>query len=293
MRVVIFGAGKVGRSLARALRAAGVRVTLRAARRGPPTRPIDADLLLLAVRDGALAKLARELAVTRRTAVVHLAGALGPEVLAPLRGRSAGVGQAHPMISFASPTRVPDLGGGHLLVAGDRAAVARARRMARALGMTARAWPDVDRALYHAAGGLVANGATALAAAGAQLLVLAGAPERDVPRVLGPLLRSVAGNVAALGLPEALTGPVRRGDASAVRAHLERIRRDAPGLAQLYLAAARAQIPLAKALGDATPAALAQIEHVLEDAGPARNRRTASRSGDRGRLSLRRKASSR
>ncbi len=212
---------------------------------------------------------------------MHLAGVLDAEVLAPLRATSAGVGQAHPMISFASPSRVPELRGGAMLVSGDRVAVARARRLARTLGMTARAWPDLDRALYHAAGGLVANGATALAAAGARLLALAGVPARDVPHVLGPLLASVAGNVSALGLPDALTGPVRRGDAAAVGAHLARIRRHAPELAALYIAVTRAQIPLARALGDTSPQALARVEHVLGDADPARNRRRRASAPDR------------
>ena len=61
LRVFIIGAGKVGTSLSRALRARGVKVTLRAARSGLPARRIAADLLILAVRDGQLEPLARAL----------------------------------------------------------------------------------------------------------------------------------------------------------------------------------------------------------------------------------------
>ena len=53
-RAYVFGAGKVGTGMARGLRAAGVQTTLRAARRGWPKRGIDADLVLLTVRDGDL-----------------------------------------------------------------------------------------------------------------------------------------------------------------------------------------------------------------------------------------------
>jgi len=106
MRVTVIGAGKVGAALAREIRAHGGRVTLRAARDGLPRRAIGGDLLVLAVRDRDLAPLAASLAEARlvspRTAVVHVAGALGPAPLAALRPVSAGVAQMHPMISFAS-----------------------------------------------------------------------------------------------------------------------------------------------------------------------------------------------
>lgn len=266
MKIAIIGAGKVGKALSRALRGGPHKTTLRALRRGPP-RKLDAALVVLAVRDGAIGPLCADLAgsgaLSARSAVVHVAGALGPEALAPLDGHCAGLGQAHPMISFASSRVFPELRGGHMLVSGDPVAVRRARTLAKALGMVPREWHRVDRSGYHAAGGLVANGATALAAGGARLLVEAGVPESDVPRVLGPLLRSVAGNIEKLGLPEALTGPVRRGDSSAVEQHLERIAATAPDLIGLYLASAAAQLPLAQALGDAEPEAFEAVERVL------------------------------
>jgi predicted short-subunit dehydrogenase-like oxidoreductase (DUF2520 family) len=82
--------------------------------------------------------------------------------------------------------------------------------------------------------------------------------------MLGPLLRSVAENVEALGLPEALTGPVRRGDADALRRHLATLRAKLPSAVPLYLAAARAQLPLAAAIGDARPEALRAAAEVLQ-----------------------------
>jgi predicted short-subunit dehydrogenase-like oxidoreductase (DUF2520 family) len=273
--VFVLGAGKLGSALARALRRAGVRTTLRGARKALP-RAIDADLVVLAVRDRDLRALAEKLVgvVARRAAVVHVAGALGAEPLAPLRGACAGVGQMHPMISFASTGFAPGLARGNVHVQGDAVAVARARRVARRLGMTPRTIRDLDTVAYHAAAGLVANGAAALAAVGAELLVRGGVPREAAPRMLGPLLRSVADNVEKLGFPDALTGPVRRGDVAGLDKHLATLRAKLPEAVSLYLAAAEAQLPLARAIGDAPRESFEEMARVIAEAkaGVARAR---------------------
>ena len=224
MKIFVFGQGKVGRPLALAWRRAGHTVIARAARKGWPARPIDADAVLLAVRDGDLGGLCeralRERTLPARAVVFHAAGSKSAEVLAALRPVVRGVAQFHPMISFADPQRPPQWRGGHVHVAGDPAAVRVGRTLARALGMVPRTFgADFDAVGYHAAAGLTANGAAALAALAAKILEGAGVPAKDVPALLGPLLRSVGDNVEALGFPHALTGPVRRGDAAGVQKH--------------------------------------------------------------------------
>ncbi len=264
--VFILGAGKAGAGLARALRARGIATKLRPARKGLP-RSIRADVVVLAVRDRDLAPLAARLrdagVVPGRAVVVHVAGALSADALDALRGACAGVGKMHPMISFASPRWTPDLARGNVHVQGDPAAVTRASALARAIGMTPRALPGLDPIAYHAAAGLVANGAAALAAVGAELLVRAGATRATAAKMLGPLLRSVAENVEHLGLPQALTGPVRRGDAASLEKHLATLREKLPEAVPFYAAAARAQLPLARALGDAPAESFDAIDELL------------------------------
>jgi predicted short-subunit dehydrogenase-like oxidoreductase (DUF2520 family) len=270
--VFVLGAGKVGAGLSRMLRRIGVRVTLRAARKGLP-RTVRADVVILAVRDRDLPPLVAQMrdagVLDRRSVVVHVSGALDAEPLAPLRSVCAGVAQMHPMISFASPRTTPSLARGGVHVSGDRTAVARASRLVRRLGMTPRTFPRLDTIAYHAAAGLVANGAAALAAMGAQLLLAAGVPWETAPKLLGPLLRSVADNVEVLGFPDALTGPVRRGDAGSLEKHLEVLRAKLPSALPLYLASAAAQLPLARALGDARPEAFDDVLRAIAQAARA------------------------
>jgi predicted short-subunit dehydrogenase-like oxidoreductase (DUF2520 family) len=279
MKVTILGNSKVGRTLTFELRARGHSVSLRPRRAKLPLRPIETPLVVIATRDNEIRKLSAELARARKispgAAVVHTAGSMGPDGLSPLRGVVAGIGQAHPLLSLASSDAAPDFRGALLLVRGDPTAVRRARSLARAVGMIPRAW-DVDVALYHAAAGLLANGAAALAGLAAVLLRKAGAPPRDVARALGPLLRSVGQNVERLGLPFALTGPVRRGDVATVTSHLEAIERAAPETLPVYVAMGLAQVPLARALQDARGRDLVRLRRLLERYA-AKNRKRRSR----------------
>jgi predicted short-subunit dehydrogenase-like oxidoreductase (DUF2520 family) len=113
----------------------------------------------------------------------------------------------------------------------------------------------------------VANGAAALAAAGVELLGAAGVDPATAAAMLGPLLRSVADNLERLGMPGALTGPVRRGDATGVARHHETILRLRPAIAPLYREMVAAQVPLARALGDAPSASFDAIDAWLAEAG--------------------------
>lgn len=270
MKVFVFGAGKVGRAIAHVLRNRGDAVTLVPARKGVPTRRIDADIIVLAVRERQLGPVAADLAVSgvvkKSAVVVHNAGSLDADALAALRGACAGVAQMHPMISFASRTFFPTLTRGHCHVKGDPAAEKRARTLAKHLGMTPRTFAKLDAVGYHAAAGLVANGAAALAAVGAELLVRSGVPRADAPKMLGPLLRSVAENVEALGFPEALTGPVRRGDAAAIERQIALLGERLPSALPLFVASAWAQLPLARAIGDAPKESFDTMERVLTSA---------------------------
>lgn len=270
-RVYIFGAGKVGRALASALKKGGTAVTLRARRRGFPRRAPQADLVILAVRDGDIAALADELATYPPgsfRAVVHCAGALGANALGALRVVGASVGQLHPLVSLAGGRG--GVRGAFAHVDGDAQARDLARRAARVAGMQPFTAEPLDHTLYHASAALLANGGAALAAAAADGMARAGVDPAEAPAMLGALLESVGRNLRTLGLPAALTGPVRRGDPVAIAAHLRVLRDKAPELVPLYRALAAAQVPLARSLEEASPAAFAAIAAELHDSDSRR-----------------------
>lgn len=213
-RVVIVGRGRVGRALHAALDAARVRVTLVAGRAAATSaRVADADVVVLAVPDAAIAGLAARLEVAPGTVVLHTAGQHTEEVLDSARARGAEVGVFHPAASVVRGLAAPVF-----VVRGEAPAVRAARSLAAALDAHV-VHTRVPRASYHALCALLANGAVGLAHASVEGLRELGIAPRDARAIAASLLRSVAHNVDAMDVPAALTGPIQRGDRAAVARH--------------------------------------------------------------------------
>ncbi len=274
--VLIIGAGKVGTALHAALASKGVAATLSSARdvlrpSSPPKRQTSALLCVLAVRDSQIRGLAEAVTgwLPKSIPLVHTAGALGPEALEVAAARGFATGQMHPLLSFVSG-RSPRFEGATLLVAGHPRAVSAARRLARLVGLRPRVDSSLPRPLYHAAAALLANGTAALAEASVQLLEAGGVERRDALAMTGPLLASVVENLRELGLPQALSGPVRRGDVDTFEAHWAAIPKKSRAIRALYLASVAMQIEMAKAIGEASPAALRALGERVTDLGASR-----------------------
>jgi len=264
------GAGRVAWSLAPALARAGYDVTAigtrdptiaqdLAAACGPGTRGTTpegvldaADVVFLAVPDGAVAALCGALPWQARHGAVHCSGALGLDPLEPATTAGARAGCLHPLQSFPARRPEPERfrgiacgieGTGGL---GDLLA-----RMANDLGAHAIRLEGVDRAAYHAAAVFASNDVVALMAAARRAWALAGLPPETAREALAPLLGAVAANLARLEPEAALTGPIARGDLATVEAHLAALAA-LPDLQALYRSLARELLRIAPNLDAAT-----------------------------------------
>lgn len=229
--VVLVGPGRLGRSLALGLRAAGLEVQL--VGRGDAIPP--AGLTLLTVPDRAIAEVAR--LVPPGGVLLHSSGAAEVEVLRPRRP----AGSLHPLMTFPGPELVPpDFEGVPAAISGDPEAVEAALSLAHALGMRPFLVPG-DRRLYHASAVMAGNFATVLLAEAAAVLAAAGVPEDEAPALLAPLALASIRNAAAAGPRRALTGPVARGDHEVIAGHRAALAGDPQRLAtyDALLAAAR------------------------------------------------------
>jgi predicted short-subunit dehydrogenase-like oxidoreductase (DUF2520 family) len=94
---------------------------------------------------------------------------------------------------------------------------------------------------------MASNYAVTLMGQSAALLAHCGLAGPDAVRALLPLLAGTMENLAALGLPQALTGPLSRGDAGTIARHLALLDAVAPDVAGLYRCLGRATLPFALA----------------------------------------------
>jgi predicted short-subunit dehydrogenase-like oxidoreductase (DUF2520 family) len=268
--VVIVGAGRLGGALALALQAKRwpVRVHSRDDAGRERTRALglkpatDADLkrarvCVLCVPDAAVPTVSAALSrvLPRTVALVHTAGALPLTALTAQRGRA--VGSFHPLCAVSS---AHDALPGHTVALSTRSPALRAllQRMADDVGFAVIDVPEKHRAAYHAGAVLSAGGLVALADAAVGALGAAGiAPEAALEALL-PLMRSALRGVEARGLSGGLTGPIVRGDAGVVAAHLAALPED---IAPLYQRLSRRALRLAE--GRLRPDQRAAIEALL------------------------------
>lgn len=278
----IVGAGAVGTALGAALHRAGwpvVAVASRdAARRErfrtfvPGARAFaeapaildEVELIILAVPDDAIERLAGELRLYGGQALIHTSGVLGAEVLEPARAAGTQLGAFHPLVAFADTERaIEAFHGATIAVEGDDQLAALLADMAEALGATAVRLAPGSKAAYHAAAVLAAGGFVALLDAIAELGRAAGLDEAGALAVYGGLIEQTLGNARALGIRQALTGPMTRGDVGTLARHLEALARLAPAALPLYRAAAEREIALAESRGSLAPPAAESMRRLL------------------------------
>ena len=228
--------------------------------------PARASRILIAVADDAIEPVAENLAArwpSRDGIALHTCGAKGVEALEALRRRGVHCGTLHPLQT------IPDSAGGEqalrgvsFAVSGDPPALVWARRIAALCGGGILEIPDEFRPLYHAAAVMAGNYVVALLSAAQTLLGAAGVEPARALEALGPLTRSSVENALIAGPAAALTGPVSRGDAATVAAHLQALAPAAESIRDLYRAAGIQTLALARQRGlDSVQAAA--IEDIL------------------------------
>jgi predicted short-subunit dehydrogenase-like oxidoreductase (DUF2520 family) len=278
LAVGIVGAGRVGATLGAAFQLAGHRVVavsaisttsrhraeqllpgveIRAADQIGP----DVDLLLLAVPDDTLPSLVGGLTeaggIRPGQFVAHTSGRYGIAVLHPATSAGALPLALHPVMTFTGTAVDLDrLAGVCFGVTAPDALRPVAETLVLELGGDPVWVDEAKRPLYHAALAQGANHLVTLVASSMDLLREAGA--EDPQRMLGPLLSAALDNALRYG-DSGLTGPVVRGDASTVRAHIDVLTAVSPEIAAAYVAMARLTADRALAAGLLAPADASEL----------------------------------
>jgi predicted short-subunit dehydrogenase-like oxidoreductase (DUF2520 family) len=175
----------------------------------------------------------------------HTSGATTLGALASAEAAGAETFSLHPLQTV--PDAGSDLTGAPVAIAASAPAAADlARRIAAACQMSSFDVPEESRAAYHAAAAIASNFLVALESSAEELLAAAGI--ENGRELLAPLVLRTAANWAERG-PEALTGPIARGDEETVARHLDAIAATDPALEPLYRALAERTREIAAAGG--------------------------------------------
>ena len=230
MNIVLVGPGRAGHALRDRATAYGHAARLVR----DPAEAIGADVALLTVPDRAIADVAAVLPATQW--VGHVSGATPLAAL----GTSPRRFVLHPAQSLERDGGAAQLDGVSAFTTGaDDEAAAFATGFAEALGLRPVPLAEAVRPLPHVACVFASNYLVTLLATACRILDV-----DDAPEILAPLARRALENAIAQGDAMRPTGPVARGDAATIAAHLAVLDELEPALTELYLALARATLPI-------------------------------------------------
>jgi predicted short-subunit dehydrogenase-like oxidoreductase (DUF2520 family) len=235
---VVIGAGRVGQTIAARLGAQLI------GRNGDPDLA-GCRRLLIATPDAAISAVCEAFAprLEAGASVIHFSGATSIHALDAAAGPTACV---HPLQTVWAELGPDQLESAYAAVTGDREV---GEQLARELGMTPFGLADEAKPVYHAASAFASNYLVTLTQVAIGLMERAGL-DRDLARqALRPLQERT---LEVTDRPP--TGPIARGDAATVAAHMQAVGAE---LAPLYAALGRATLPIVP-----QPSAAA-VEHLL------------------------------
>lgn len=281
-RIAFIGAGRLAQCLAPVLAEQGEAVTAIASRDPAAAQRLAdqlpgvhalpaadclavADIVFLSTPDDAFEALAASLPWRRGQAAVHCSGATGLDVLDTAHRAGAMVGGFHPLQIFSDPRTARERLRGSVVAieTPDGSLGEQLHRLAGRLGLRPLALSGRQRAAYHAAANIAASGLLSVLSEACSLFEQLGLAADQALAALMPLARGALDAASQRGLPGAIAGPVARGDARVLAAHLQVMEaRDADAL-QLYRWLSQRQLDLLADSGKPEPAARAALAALL------------------------------
>ncbi|MFO7667680.1 MAG: Rossmann-like and DUF2520 domain-containing protein [Desulfobacterales bacterium] len=229
-----------------------------------------ADIVFITTPDGVIKSVCDSISEMNGfksgSVVLHCSGALSSKELISAKNCGAYTGSMHPLQSFASTEyEFNPFSGIVTSVEGDREAVDAAKHVTEDLGSHCVTIKTEEKMLYHASAVVASNYLVTLLDLSLNLIKLAGVTGEDALRGLKPLIEGTISNVEKMGVQNALTGPIARGDILTIEKHLSEIGSKAPGLLSLYRTLGIHTVEIARLKGSISEAALKRLEDLFRE----------------------------
>jgi len=255
--IAIIGAGAVGTTFAVALHQRGYRIAGVASRTPASAErcasmvecphysvdPVEvaraADVIFIATPDEAIQEVCRHITeeggIKRGDIVVHFSGALGSNILDSAKQKGGYVLALHPIQSFPKgEVSVGNLVGSYFTLEGDPEALRFGERVVGDLEGTAVSISSETKPIYHAALCVACNYLVTLTDLAVKMLEAIGIKRQDALPMILPLIKGTVHNLQRVSLPDALTGPISRGDLRTLERHLGAIEKILPDYLDVY-----------------------------------------------------------
>ena len=227
-----------------------------------------AELIFLTTPDDAIASVASQIQWHAGQSVVHCSGADSTAILEPARKLGAHVGAFHPLQTFAGVKRaIENIPGSTFAVEAEEPLLSTLKDMATALNGYWIELKASDKVAYHAAAVIACNYLVTLVKLATDLWQTFSIPPSQTTRVLLPLLRGTLSNIATIGIPQCLTGPIARGDTGTIEKHLDTLQKVAPALLSAYKELGLQTIPIAMAKGRINEHQVQELQAILKIKG--------------------------
>ena len=209
-----------------------------------------AEFVFITTPDDIIPKVAAELTWHTGQSVIHCSGATSVDALASAKQQGAMVGSIHPCQTFAGIAQaIENLPGSTFAIEAEEPLRSTLTEIATALNGDWVYLTAEDKALYHAAACIACNYFYTLVKLATDLWQNFGKSTAEATKAYMPLLQGSLNNIANVGLPGALTGPIARGDTATIRKHLAALEKYAPDLLPLYKELGMWTIPIGIAKG--------------------------------------------
>lgn len=192
-------------------------------------------VIFLTVSDDAIESVSKTLAESfpdlDKKIIAHCSGTYSSGVLSDLEKNGASIASFHPMKAITPTT--DSFENIWFDLEGEEPAMLELEKIAGDLKANSFRVEPKAKPLLHASAVVASNYLVVLAELVSQISSLGNVPEETALNAITPLMENTLQNIKELGVTEALTGPIARGDLKTVKQHIESLKNN-PELLSLY-----------------------------------------------------------
>jgi predicted short-subunit dehydrogenase-like oxidoreductase (DUF2520 family) len=283
LKIGIIGAGTVGSAFAAGLMDSGYCVVAGSSRTAASAEKLaktipdcqafstsqkvadTSDIVFITTPDAVIPEIVSTVRWHAGQSVVHCSGADSTAILEPARKMGAQTGAFHPLQSFAGVKQaIANLPGSTIAIEAEEPLLTTLKSMAEKLNCRWIELKAEDKVIYHAAAVIAGNYMVTLVKLADDLWETFGIPREQATQALLPLLKGTLNNIETAGIPQALTGPIARGDTETVKKHIAALQQEAPDALSAYCELGLQTIPIAQAKGKIDEEKAAELRAVLK-----------------------------